>query len=183
MSKTKEIFNTIIVKKLQEKLNIKNKLAVPRLVKVVINVGTGKNKDNIKHKESVLENLTLITGQKPKITKARKAISGFKVRENDEVGMVVTLRDYRMYDFVYKLANIVLTRLRDFRGLDEKDFDVNGNYTIGIPEQIVFPEIAHEKQDIIHGMSVTIVTTAKNNHEGKILLETFGFPFKKGNNG
>lgn len=179
MSKIKEWFQTEVVKNLSEKLEIKNKLAVPRVVKVVINVGIGKNKENPKFRETVEEDLKLITGQKPKVTRAKKAISGFKVREKDEVGLVVTLRDKKMYDFVYKLANIVLPRMRDFRGLDEKNFDKAGNYTFGITEQIIFSEIPHEKTETSHGMSITLVTTAKDKKDGRILLEALGFPFKK----
>lgn len=179
MPSAKEIFLKEITKELQAKLNLKNALAVPRIKKVVLNVGIGKSRENPKFAGAVKESLASITGQKPKVTIARQAISGFKVRANDEVGMVVTLRDSRMYDFIYRLANIVLPRLRDFRGLDEKCFDKDGNFTLGITEQIIFPEISHEKQEIIHGMSVTIVTTAKNTKEGRLLLESLGFPFKK----
>lgn len=174
----KEFINKIN-QTLKEKLQIKNSMAIPKIAKVVINVGIGKTKENPKFKDIVEENLKSITGQKPKITKAKKAISGFKIRQGDNVGEVVTLRGKRMYDFIYKLANIVLPRVRDFRGLDEKGFDKSGNYNLAIKEQIFFPEIVHEKAEVLHGLLISITTTVKNKDEGKILLETFGFPFKK----
>ncbi|KKQ18206.1 MAG: 50S ribosomal protein L5 [Berkelbacteria bacterium GW2011_GWA1_36_9] len=179
MSKAQEIFKSKIVPELAQKLELKNKMAVPDLEKIVINVGIGKTRENPKFKEIVTESLKSITGQKPKVTKAKKAISGFKIRQNDEIGLVVTLRKDRMYDFSYKLANIVLPRMRDFRGLDEKDFDRAGNFTLALREQVIFPEISHEKAETIFGMSITFVTTAKDIKEGRILLEALGFPFKK----
>jgi len=180
MSKAKEMFTQKIIPDLEKNLNLKNKMAVPCLIKVVLNVGIGKNQENPKFKESVSANLAAITGQKPKVTRAKKAISGFKIRQNDEIGMVVTLRGGRMYDFTYKLANIVLPRMRDFRGLKKNGFDKNGNFTLAIREQTIFPEISHEKSEILHGMSITFVSSAKNNNEGKLLLEALGFPFEKG---
>lgn len=179
MSNPKEMFEQKIIESLQEKLGLKNKLAVPKLEKIVINVGIGKARENPKFADFVKVSLTAITGQKPKVTTARKAISGFKVRQSEKVGMVVTLRGSRMYDFAHKLANIVLPRMRDFRGLKESGFDKDGNYTLGIAEQIIFPEISHENQEIIHGMSITIVTTAKDTNAGRLLLEALGFPFRK----
>ena len=157
----------------------KNRLALPRLKKIVLNSGTGKARENQKMVDEIRENLALISGQKPKITRAKKAIAGFKVRLNDEVGLVVTLRGSRMDNFAHKLAKIVLPRMRDFRGLSDKGFDYQGNYTLGIPEEIVFPEISNEKSEILHGLSVSIVTTAKNPKEGRMLLEELGFPFKR----
>jgi len=156
-----------------------NKLATPRLTKAVINCGIGKTRDNPKIIQAAEENLALITGQKPKVCPAKQAISGFKIRKGDQVGLMITLRGKRMADFVYKLANIVLPRMRDFRGLSEKNFDQNGNFTLGIAEQIVFPEITPERAEVIHGMSITLVSTAKDEKEGRILLESLGFPFKK----
>lgn len=179
MSKAKENFQKEIIKNLQGKLNLKNKLAVPRASKVVINIGIGKIRENPNLKKMVEENLAIISGQKPKVTRARKAISGFKVRQGEEVGFTVTLRASRMYDFLYKLANIVLPRVRDFRGISEKGFDKNGNFTLALTEQVVFPEISHERTENPHGMSITIVTTAQNTKEGRMLLEALGFPFKK----
>lgn len=180
MSKAKELFNQEKIKILQKKLEIKNKLAVPKPVKVVINVGIGQAGENPKFFKSVQESLMAITGQKPKTTRARQAIAGFKIRKKEKIGMMVTLRGARMFDFIYKLAHIVLPRLRDFRGLSPKGFDKNGHYTLGLTEQMIFPEISHEKSDILHGMSITMVTTAKNPEIGEILLEALGFPFKKG---
>jgi large subunit ribosomal protein L5 len=179
MSKLKETYNKKIVTDLQKELGISNVFALPILIKVVINIGTGQNKTNPKFTEIAKTTLLAITGQKPAIRKAKKAISGFKTRQGDQVGLVVTLRDSKMYDFVDKLANIVLPRLRDFRGLDEKSFDKNGNYTLGIAEQIIFPEITHEKAEVIHGLSITFVTTAKDAKSGHALLKALGFPFKK----
>lgn len=173
-----KIFDEKAIKKLGERLNIANKMAVPRPIKVVINVGIGNLRDD-KNKEQVSENLASISGQKPKETKARESISGFKIRKNEAVGLMVTLRGRRMFDFLLKLANVVLPRLRDFRGLSEKSFDKNGNFTLGFSEQIVFPEISHEKAETLHGLSITIATTAKNTAEGRMLLEELGFPFKK----
>lgn len=178
MTNAKELQKEIIAN-LRAKLDLKNDLALPSLAKVVINVGTGKLRENPKFSSTVKVSLMQITGQKPKTTKARKAVSGFKVRQADEIGMMVTLRGSRMYDFIYKLAHVVLPRMRDFRGLSEKGFDKNGNYTLGITEQLIFPEISHEKAEIPHGLSITIVTTAKNTKEGRLLLEALGFPFKK----
>ncbi len=179
MSKIKNEILKDINKTFQENLGVKNQLAVPHLEKVIINVGLSKAKENANFKKAVSESLMAISGQKPKITTARMAISGFKIREGDEVGMVVTLRGNKMYDFVYKLANITLPRMRDFRGLDKKGFDKQGNYTISLTEQIIFPEISHEKAEILHGMSITLTTTCKNSHEGQLILEALGFPFKK----
>lgn len=156
-----------------------NKMALPKLEKIIINVGIGKTRENPQFKSFVEKSLAAITGQKPKVSRAKKAIAGFKVRQNDEIGVVVTLRGKRMTDFAYKLANIVLPRVRDFRGLNEKNFDQKGNFTLGIREQIVFGEISHEQAETLFGMSVTLVTTAKNLEEGRILLESLGFPFKK----
>jgi large subunit ribosomal protein L5 len=165
-----------------QKSGFKNVHSVPRLQKVIVNVGIGKIRANQKFTEIVVKNLTAVTGQKPIIRKAKKAIAGFKVREGDEVGLMVTLRSDKMYDFLHKLANVALPRLRDFRGLDPKSFDSNANITLGIKERVVFPEISHEAENI-HGMEVTIVTTAKNKQDAQKLLESLGFPFKEKNNG
>lgn len=179
MSQLKEIYNKKIVGDLKNELGISNIFALPKLSKVVINIGTGQNKTNPKFAEAASQTLLAITGQKPAVRKAKKAISGFKTRQGDQVGLMVTLRGNKMYDFTDKLANIVLPRLRDFRGLDMKGFDKNGNYTLGIAEQIIFPEITHEKAEIIHGLSITFVTTAQDAKAGHALLKAFGFPFKK----
>jgi large subunit ribosomal protein L5 len=179
MSRLKETYEKKIIADLKKELGINNSFALPRLEKVVINVGTGQAKTNAKFADVVTETLTSISGQKPAVRRAKKAISGFKTREGDQVGLMVTLRKDRMYDFTDKLANIVLPRLRDFRGLDEKSFDQKGSFTLGIGEQIIFPEITHEKSEVIHGMSITFVTTAKSSKEGHALMKALGFPFKK----
>lgn len=162
---------------------MKNNLATPRMVKVVVNVGTGQTKTNPKFAEIAGQTLSAITGQKPAYTLARQAIAGFKVRQGEKIGLVVTLRGRRMKDFIIKLAKIVLPRMRDFRGLKMQGFDRQGNYNLGIAEQIVFPEISHEQAEILHGMSISIKTTAKNPEQGRELLEAWGFPFEKVKNG
>lgn len=179
MSRLKEIYNKKIIADLKNELGISNIFALPKLTKVVINIGTGQNKTNPKFSQAASETLAAIAGQKPAVRKAKKAIAGFKTREGDQVGLIVTLRGNKMYDFTDKLANIVLPRLRDFRGLDIKGFDKNGNYTLGISEQIIFPEITHEKAEIIHGLSISFVTTARDAKEGHALMKALGFPFKK----
>lgn len=179
MSTHKEDYNKKIRDGLKAELGIKNILDVPFLSKVVINIGTGQNKTNPKFIEVAQATLLAITGQKPAVRKAKKAIAGFKTRQGDQVGLMVTLRGKRMHDFTSKLANIVLPRLRDFRGLDMKGFDKDGNYTLGLSEQIIFPEITHEKSEVIHGMSITFVSTAKDSSEGHALMKALGFPFKK----
>lgn len=175
----KDTYNEVIAPLLTKDLGIKNKLALPRLRKVVVNVGIGANKTNPKLTEMVLSNLTAITGQKPVIRKARKAISGFKVRTGDEVGLMVTLRGQRMYDFVQKIAHVTLPRLRDFRGLDPKSFDQAGNFTLGFKEQLIFPEITNEKTEVVHGLEVTMIMNTYNAEHSKQLLVALGFPFKK----
>lgn len=160
-----------------------NKMALPKLEKVVVNIGIGGAKLNPKLAEAAKNSLIAITGQKPIVCRAKKAIAGFKIREGDEVGLMVTLRGVKMYDFVEKLANIVLPRLRDFRGIDEKSLDASGNLTLGIKEQIIFPEITTEKSEIIHGLEVTMVINSHSKNASRKLLEKLGFPFKKEQNG
>ena len=154
-----------------------NKMAVPKITKVTVNVGIGKNRGNEKFVADVASNLQKITGQKAAVRKAKKAISGFKVREGDKVGLVVTLRGVRMYNFLDKLANIALPRLRDFRGLDQKSFDKNNNFTLGIKEHLVFPEVTHSAENI-HGLEISIATTAKNQKDAIKLIKEIGFTFK-----
>ena len=164
---------------LQKKLNIENPMAVPRLLKIVVNIGV---KDAISDKKNIEKAgavLSQITGQKAKVTKAKKAIAGFKLREGDEIGAMVTLRGKRMYYFFEKLVSIVLPRLRDFHGVARESFDGYGNYTLGLAEYAVFPEVDPTKIDKVQGVEVTIVTTARNNKEGMALLEAFGMPFRK----
>lgn len=181
MSRLKEMFETKIVPEFLKE-NFKNRMAVPKLVKVVINIGIGKVRENEKLVEIIKKNLAEISGQMPAVRKAKKAISGFKVREGDEVGLTVTLRGERMYDFMDKLANVTLPRVRDFRGLNPKSFDKNGNFTLGIKENVYFPEVSHNTENI-HGLEVTIVSTAKNPTDGQKLLTKLGLPFGEQNNG
>lgn len=172
-------FKKEIIPRLMEELKIKNPMAVPRITKVKINVGIGTYLAGSKDYSEVVKNITEISGQKPIVTRSRKAISNFKIRIGLPVGVAVTLRKKRMYDFVGKLVNIVLPRTRDFRGLSPRSFDKKGNYSLGISEFTVFPEIRPE--DIVknHGVEITIVTSAKNDAEGYALLKNLGFPFKK----
>ena len=158
--------------------SVTNVMAMPKVTKVVINVGIGKNRDNQKYVEDVSSNLTKISGQKPAIRKAKKAIAGFKVRAGDNVGLVVTLRGRRMNDFLKKLSHITLPRLRDFRGLDPKSFDKENNFTLGIKEHVIFPETSHAAENI-HGLEITINTTAKTRDDAVKLLKELGFPFKE----
>jgi large subunit ribosomal protein L5 len=152
---------------------------VPKIEKVILNIGLGEAIENPKVLDSAMEELTLISGQKPVITRARKSIAAFKVREGMPIGCRVTLRRQRMYDFLTKLINIAIPRIRDFRGIPPKSFDGNGNYTLGIKEQIIFPEIDYDKIDKIKGMNVTIVTSAETDSESRRLLDTLGMPFRK----
>ena len=175
-----EKFNKELKYNLKKELDIKNIMSVPRVKKIVINIGLGKaiqDKKWIKLVENILER---ISGQKPILTKARKSISNFKIREGNIVGAKVTLRGERMYDFLEKLINSAIPRFKDFYGLDiKKGFDGNGNYTIGLKEHIVFPEIGMDDIDKVHGLETTIVTSAKDNEQALILLKNLGFPFKK----
>lgn len=183
MINRKDTYNEVIVPQLMKDLGVKNKLALPRLKKVVVNVGIGANKQNPKFTEIVSANLASITGQKPAVRKARKAVSGFKVRVGDEVGLMVTLRGQKMYDFVQKIAHGALPRLRDFRGLDPKSFDQAGNFTLGFKEQLIFLEITNEKSEIAHGLEVSMIMNSYNPEHSKKLLVALGFPFKKEQNG
>ncbi|MFH0950928.1 MAG: 50S ribosomal protein L5 [bacterium] len=174
-----EIYKKQIVPKLREEFGYTNLLAVPRLDKVTVNVGVGRNSKDKQHLEAVVNNLTAITGQRPVVVKARKSISSFKVREGDNAGVMVTLRGQQMYDFVEKLINVTLPRVRDFRGIASTKVDRGGNLSIGFREQTPFPEIKAEKTDIIHGLEVNLATTAKTKEEGLRLLALLGFPFIK----
>lgn len=176
MQRLKELYEKTVVPSFL-KSGYKNKMAVPKVTKVTVNVGIGKVRENEKLVETIRKNIIAITGQSPAIRRAKKAIAGFKVRENDNVGLIVTLRGDKMYDFLDKLANVTLPRIRDFRGLNPKSFDGNGNFTLGISENIFFPEVAH-LTDNIHGLEVTLVTTAKDKNTGEILLKGLGFPFR-----
>ena len=179
MANLKQRFNEELVPVLKDKLGLSNVMAVPRLSKVVINMGVGEAANDKKHLQSALENLTVIAGQKPVTTTARKSVASFKIREGWQLGCKVTLRGEKMYDFIERLINIAIPRERDFRGLNSKSFDGQGNYSFGIKEQIIFPEINYDNIDNIRGMDVCINTTAKNKDEAKALLEVLDFPFKK----
>jgi large subunit ribosomal protein L5 len=178
MSILKEKYNSEVRPALMEHFSYRNILEVPRLEKVVINMGIGEGKENPKFLEAAAKELALISGQKPVITKAKKSVASFKLREGMSIGCKVTLRGERMYDFVSKLINIALPRVRDFRGVSPKAFDGRGNYTLGLKEQIIFPEINYDDVERIQGMDITIVTNAKTDEEAKELLRKMGMPFK-----
>ncbi|NLX64111.1 MAG: 50S ribosomal protein L5 [Clostridiaceae bacterium] len=164
---------------LQSKFNYKSPMQIPKLVKVVINMGVGEVKDNPKAIETAANEIAAITGQKAVVTKAKKSVAAFKVREGMSIGCKATLRGNRMYEFVDKLFNIALPRVRDFRGVNPDSFDGRGNFTLGIKEQLIFPEIDYDKVDRIHGMDITFVTTAKTDEEAKELLTLLGMPFRR----
>ena len=175
----RETFNKELLPKLKDKLGVNNLMAVPKLTKVVINMGVGEALTDKKYLESAVNDLELIAGQKAVITKASKSVASFKLREGWPVGCKVTLRGDRMYDFIERLVNIAIPRERDFRGLNPKSFDGQGNYSMGIKEQIIFPEINYDNIDKIRGMDICINTSASNNEDAKALLEMLNFPFKK----
>ena len=172
-------YNDVIHNFLSERLKIENKMRIPKISKIVINMGIGAARENSKWLTSGVDELTLITGQKAVITHAKKAISNFKIREGDPVGARVTLRANKMYEFLDRFISVASPRIRDFRGLSEKSFDGRGNYNFGIDEQIIFPEIDYDKIDKIRGLNITICTTAKNDKEGLELLKGFNMPFPK----
>ena len=179
MPNLKEKYTNELRAPLQEKLGIQNVMALPKLTKVVINMGVGEAANDKKYLESAVQNLTAISGQKPVITKARKSVASFKIRESWPIGCKVTRRGNKLYEFMERLINIAIPRERDFRGLNSKSFDNQGNYSFGIKEQIIFPEIKYDNIDTIRGMDVCINTSAKNKNEAKALLEVLEFPFKK----
>ena len=174
----REQYEKEVVPALMKKFNYKSVMQVPKLEKIVINIGLGDVKENPKSLDNAVAELTMITGQKPIITKAGKSIAAFKLREGVNVGCKVTLRASKMYDFAYKLFNVALPRVRDFRGLSKKSFDGRGNYSLGIKEQLIFPEIEYDKIDKTRGMDIIIVTTAKTDEEAKELLTLLGMPFR-----
>jgi large subunit ribosomal protein L5 len=176
----KEQYQSEIVPSLMKTLDLVNVMQVPRIEKVVVNIGLGEAMDDPKAMEAALNDLTKITGQKPIVTKARKSIANFKLREGREIGAKVTLRGERMWSFLDRLMNIVLPRVRDFRGISPNAFDGRGNYTLGLREQLIFPEIEYDKIDKIRGMEVTIVTTAQTDEQARALLQMLGMPFRKG---
>lgn len=177
MDRLQQKYNNEVVPALMEKFGYKNIMQVPKLEKIVINMGVGEAKDNSKVIESAVSDLQIIAGQKPIITRARKSIANFKLRENMAIGCKVTLRKEQMYEFADKLMNIALPRVRDFRGISAKSFDGRGNYALGIKEQIIFPEIEYDKVDKVRGMDIIFVTTAKTDEEARELLKRLGMPF------
>lgn len=178
MTTLQEKYNTEIVPKLKETFDYKNAFQVPKLEKIVLNMGLGEAVRNPKIIESAAQELALIAGQKPVVTRAKKPIANFKLRADLPIGCKVTLRREKMYDFLDRLINIALPRVRDFRGVSGKAFDGRGNYSLGITEHIIFPEIEYDKTDSIKGLNVTVVTTAKTDEEGKTFLKLMGMPFK-----
>jgi len=175
----KERYNKDVISAMMKAFGYENVMQVPRLEKVVINMGIGDAKDNLKLLDSAMEELAIITGQKAVVTKAKKSVAAFKLREGMKIGTKVTLRGNRMFEFLDRLFNIALPRVRDFRGVAAKSFDGRGNYALGIKEQLIFPEINYDKVDKIRGMDIIIVTTAKNDEEARELLTSLGMPFAK----
>lgn len=180
MAQLKEIYKSEAVPALTKQFGFDNPMRVPRVTKIVLNMGVGEAVGDKKVLENAVAEMELISGQKPVITKARKSIAGFKIREGWPIGCKVTLRGQRMYDFLDRLVHIAIPRVRDFRGLNPKAFDGRGNYAMGVNEQIIFPEIEYEKIDKLRGMDITITTTAQNDEEGRALLSALRFPFKGG---
>jgi large subunit ribosomal protein L5 len=178
MSQLKNIYKKEVVPKLMETFKYKNIMQVPGLEKIILNMGLGEAIQNIKILDSAAEELKAIAGQRPVITRAKKSIAAFKLRDGMPIGCMVTLRRLRMYDFYYKLVNIALARVRDFRGVSSKAFDGRGNYSLGIKEHIIFPEIDYDKIDKIKGLNISIVTTARTDEEGRQLLGLLGMPFR-----
>lgn len=179
MNRLREFYDKEVVPAMMEKFSYENKMAVPKIEKVIINMGLGEAKDNPKIIENATSDMTIISGQKPIVTKAKKSISAFKLRAGMTVGCKVTLRGSRMYSFVDRLINVSLPRVRDFRGVSAEAFDGRGNYTLGIREQLIFPEIQYDKIDKIRGMDIVFVTTANTDLEAKELFTLFGMPFRK----
>jgi large subunit ribosomal protein L5 len=178
MSRLKGTYQTDLMPALTKEFGYTSPMEVPRLEKIVLNMGLGEAIQNIKVLDAAMEELALIAGQRPVVTRARKSIASFKLREGMPIGCMVTLRKGRMYDFFDKLVNVALPRVRDFRGLSDKALDGRGNFTLGIKEHIIFPEINYDKIDKIKGLNITIVTTAKSDEEGKALLKMMGMPFR-----
>ncbi len=179
MNRLKEQYQNQIVDALMKKFGYKNRMQVPKLEKIVVNMGVGEAKENAKILEAAAKDMEIITGQKPIITKAKHSIANFKIREGMPIGCKVTLRGEKMYEFLDRLVNLALPRVRDFRGINPNSFDGRGNYALGIKEQLIFPEIEYDKIDKIRGMDVIVVTTARTDEEGRELLAQFGMPFAK----
>ena len=178
MARLQEHYRKVVVKQLSERFGYKNPMQVPRITKITLNMGVGETTADKKIIENAVADMTKIAGQKPVITKAKKSISTFKIRDGYPVGCKVTLRSGQMYEFLDRLISISLPRVRDFRGVSGRSFDGRGNYSMGVKEQIIFPEIEYDKIDVLRGMDITITTTAKNNEEARALLEAFNFPFR-----
>ncbi|MFI2813045.1 MULTISPECIES: 50S ribosomal protein L5 [Microbulbifer] len=178
MAKLKELYVKELAPKLKEELGVDNVMAVPRITKITINMGVGEAIGDKKVLEHAVEDMTAISGQKPIITKARKSIAGFKIRDGWPIGCKVTLRGERMYEFLERLVDIAIPRIRDFRGISPKQFDGRGNFSMGVNEQIIFPEIDYDKVDKLRGLDICITTTAANDDQGRALLKAFNFPFK-----
>lgn len=178
MARLKDFYKSEVAAKLKEELKLDNVMEVPKITKITINMGVGEALADKKVLENAQSDLQKIAGQKPIVTKARKSIAGFKVREEWPIGCKVTLRSERMYEFLDRLINISIPRIRDFRGISPKQFDGRGNFSMGVTEQIIFPEIDYDKVDKLRGLDICITTTARNNDEGRALLKAFSFPFK-----
>jgi large subunit ribosomal protein L5 len=179
MSRLQEQYQNELHGQIMQKLGLKNAMQVPRISKITLNMGVGEAVADKKVLDNAVADLEKIAGQKPQITRARKSVATFKIRDGYKIGCMVTLRRERMYEFLDRLVNIAIPRVRDFRGLNPKAFDRQGNYSIGVSEQIIFPEINYDQIDAIRGLDITITTTARNPEEGRALLEAFNFPFKK----
>ncbi len=179
MARLQQYYRETVVNELAEKLGLKNVMEIPKVTKITLNMGLGEAVGDKKIIEHAVNDMTKIAGQKPVVTMSRKSIAGFKIRDNWPIGCMVTLRGERMYEFLDRLVNVSIPRVRDFRGLNPKAFDGRGNFNMGIKEQIIFPEIDYDKIDALRGMNITITTTAKTDEEGRALLTAFKFPFKQ----
>lgn len=178
MARLSELYQNELRGKLQEELSLANPMEVPRITKITLNMGVGEAAGDKKVLEAALSDLEKIAGQKPVVTKARKSIAGFKIRDGWPIGCKVTLRSERMYEFLDRLVSVAIPRVRDFRGVSPKSFDGRGNFAMGVTEQIIFPEIDYDKVDTLRGLDITITTSARNDEEGRALLKSFNFPFK-----
>jgi large subunit ribosomal protein L5 len=179
MARLKEFYQKTVIPKLTKDLGVKNVMQVPKITKITVNMGVGEAVADRKVMDAAVADLTKITGQKPKLCMSKKSIASFKVRENLAIGTMVTLRGERMWEFFDRLVTIAIPRIRDFRGINPRSFDGRGNFSLGIKEQIIFPEIQYDQIDQLRGMDITITTTAKDNKQGKALLDAFNFPFRK----
>jgi large subunit ribosomal protein L5 len=178
-ARLKQIYNEKLVPELKTKLGLKNTMQVPRILKITVNMGVGEAVADKKVMDAATADMTKITGQKPAVTKAKKSVATFKVRDGQAIGCKVTLRGDRMYEFLDRLVSIAIPRIRDFRGISTRSFDGRGNYSLGVKEQIIFPEIQYDQIDQIRGMDITISTSARDDKHGRALLEAFNFPFRK----